>query len=333
MARMPLFEGFAVDYFRFYHSVVDNPKLHRLPPETYRVWTFLLCLASRRLDRGTLPPIEELSFELHMWPGRDDEVRQHVELLISSKLVIRGKGDSLRIADWEVYQPLEPKSTLRVRRHRQRARQAEETPAESPQAAEPHHETFQKRFSNVSETLLKQGETVFIEREKPPTESSASSTSFQSLNPPSSANPPHPLAGGGAVVADDDEDDEPFIPTPEPEPPPEVAEVERLADELFPSGGMSTAARRACMAGAKPSWVAEALRVARDAKASRWRYVQAILDRWQAAGMSDAERSAAKPRADPDDGMTPSQRRRMAKIREWDRIIEATEGRPDERPT
>lgn len=135
------------------------------------------------------------------------------------------------------------------------------------------------------------------------------------------------------MVADDDEDDEPFIPTPEPEPPPEVAEVERLADELFPSGGMSTAARRACMAGAKPSWVAEALRVARDAKASRWRYVQAILDRWQAAGMSDAERSAAKPRADPDDGMTPSQRRRMAKIREWDRIIEATEGRPDERPT
>ena len=192
MARMPLFEGFAVDYFRFYHSVVDNPKLHTLPPETYRVWTFLLCLASRRLDRGTLPPIEELPFELHMWPGRDDEVKQHIEILVARKLVIRGKGDSLRIADWEVYQPLEPKSTLRVRRHRQRAKQAEETPAESPQTAEPHHETFHETPCNVSETFLKRGETVFIDREKPPTESSGFCAALQSLNPPSSASPQPP---------------------------------------------------------------------------------------------------------------------------------------------
>lgn len=102
------------------------------------------------------------------------------------------------------------------------------------------------------------------------------------------------------------DDDEPFVPPPGAEPlaspapdPPEIAAVMRLADELFPSGGMALAARDECLRGTSPAWVSEALRVARDAKATRWAYVRSILARFAAAGSSDSERSAAKPRASP----------------------------------
>lgn len=108
------------------------------------------------------------------------------------------------------------------------------------------------------------------------------------------------------MESDNDDGDEPFVPPPGAEPlaspapdPPEIAAVMRLADELFPSGGMALAARDECLRGTSPAWVSEALRVARDAKATRWAYVRSILARFAAVGSSDSERSAAKPRASP----------------------------------
>lgn len=307
MARMPLFEGFAVDYFRFYHSVVDNPKLHRLPPETYRVWTFLLCLASRRLDRGTLPPIEELPFELHMWPGRDDEVRQHVELLISSKLVIRGKGDSLRIADWEVYQPLEPKSTLRVRRHRQRAKQAEEAPAESPPPAEPHHETFHETPCNVSETFLKRGETVFIDRETTSPTETPSSSAAQTQTPSPSSTTPLPPTGSSSPSSS----------------PSDVWQaVELVRSELGEDAARAidiTAEIVDRDVGGRWDCFAAAVRQARRST-KPIRDIRAYLIRVTKQFAFDGippEPTGIAPRASPADDLTPTQRRRGAKIDEW----------------
>ena len=134
--------------------------------------------------------------------------------------------------------------------------------AEPAPAEEPHHETFQKRFSNVPETFLERGETVYREREiAPPTEALSSTRSESQTNPPPSAPPPPPRGAARGV----EDDDEPFDPGPDPDTPaagpdpPEVAAVVRLADELFPAGGMAPFARRACLGGVKPAWVAEAL--------------------------------------------------------------------------
>jgi hypothetical protein len=297
VARTPGTGGvWAVDYFRVYHDVIDNPKIACLPPETCRFLLFVWCIASRQPARdGVLPSATEIAFRARCSVA---EAEGQLAALVSARLVTKS-GGVFSVAKWNDFQPAGATNAERQRRHRQRKR--------NPQS----EESAQSDPCNVTRNVTVTGRDVtrnvtrneIIEREKPPTESSSSSAAHPKTNPPSSANPPHPPRGAARGVGGLD-DDEPFAAPPEPavdlDPvtlPPEVADVERLADELFPSGGMSTSARRACLSGVKPAWVAEALRVARDAGASRWAYVARILVRWAEAGVSDAERG--KARADP----------------------------------
>jgi hypothetical protein len=309
VARTPGTGGvWAVDYFRVYSDIIDNPKFAAAPEdggisaEAFRFWMWCLCIASSSPDRdGKLPPLVEIAFRCRVTLQQADAF---LAALQSRKLVSRDSSGRHTIVGWSTFQPLVPKSTQRVRKHRASRKVAPSNPAQpSPVPDETRFIAFHETGETRCETFLKRDETLLIDREKPPTESSSSSAAHPKTNPPSSANPPHPPRGAARGVGGLD-DDEPFAAPPEPavdlDPvtlPPEVADVERLADELFPSGGMSTSARRACLSGVKPAWVAEALRVARDAGASRWAYVARILARWAEAGVSDAERG--KARADP----------------------------------
>lgn len=53
-----------MNWFRFYHEALDDPKVQRLPGDLYKAWVNLLCLASKSDARGFLPCVEDIAFAL-----------------------------------------------------------------------------------------------------------------------------------------------------------------------------------------------------------------------------------------------------------------------------
>lgn len=51
-------------WFRMYSDVLDDPKVQRLPPDLFKAWVNLLCLASR--NDGALPSLDDIAFALRM---------------------------------------------------------------------------------------------------------------------------------------------------------------------------------------------------------------------------------------------------------------------------
>ncbi len=108
-----------MQWFRFYHDALDDPKVQMLTPELFRHWVNILCVASRETLRGTLPVTLQLAFQL-----RTDVVTCDA---ILAELIERGLIDRLddgRLAphNWAVRQPDSDNGAERVRRHRETKR-------------------------------------------------------------------------------------------------------------------------------------------------------------------------------------------------------------------
>lgn len=117
-------------WFRFYDEALDDPKVQRLDPETFKGWVNLLCLASR--NDGTIPALEDVAFAL-----RIDIIaaRSLVDRLTIAGLIatVKGGANGSRIAPngWDKRQYKSDTSTERVKRFRKRSGNAEETPPET----------------------------------------------------------------------------------------------------------------------------------------------------------------------------------------------------------
>ena len=112
-------------WFRMYADVLDDPKVQRLPPDLFKVWVNLLCLASR--NDGVLPPVEDIAFALRM--------SQDVTVTVTAELVTRGlldQGDSLSPHNWaeRQFRSDTPESAAE-RKRAQRAREKERAKAEN----------------------------------------------------------------------------------------------------------------------------------------------------------------------------------------------------------
>ncbi len=118
----------SVPWFRFYHEVLDDPKVQRLPAELFRVWVNCLCLAAR--NDGQIPPLSDVSFAFRETP-------EHCEILLQ-ELVKAGlldcfKGGILRPHNWDSRQFKSDSSTERVKRFRERSKKVSETLDETDQ--------------------------------------------------------------------------------------------------------------------------------------------------------------------------------------------------------
>ena len=67
-------------WFRFYHDALDDPKVQRLPGETFKFWVNLLCLASQGAERGLIAKsVEEIAFALRV--SDDDGAAMMADLI------------------------------------------------------------------------------------------------------------------------------------------------------------------------------------------------------------------------------------------------------------
>lgn len=122
-------------WFRLYDELLEDPKVQMLDAETFRAWINLLCLANRH--GGILPDEDTICFAL-----RIDNIgaRSVLDRLRIATLIdpIKGgrNGKRYAIHGWAKRQYKSDSSSERVKRYRQRSRNATETPPEAETEAE-----------------------------------------------------------------------------------------------------------------------------------------------------------------------------------------------------
>lgn len=106
-----------------YADVLDDPKVQKLPPTTFKVWVNLLCLASR--NDGVLPAVEDIAFALRM----DENVtRDMIRDMVDRGLL--DDADGLMPHNWNERQFKSDKdktATERKRAQREREKKADVT--------------------------------------------------------------------------------------------------------------------------------------------------------------------------------------------------------------
>jgi hypothetical protein len=112
-------------WFRMYDELLDDPKVQRLAPEDFKGWVNLLCLASR--NNGKLPKAEDIAFALR---ETAESVSSLFHRLESVGLVVSRNG-TYSPYKWAERQYKSDTSTDRVKRFRERCRNADETAPEA----------------------------------------------------------------------------------------------------------------------------------------------------------------------------------------------------------
>lgn len=107
-------------WFRFYDEVLDDPKVQRLPPDLFKTWVNLLCVASK--EGGEIPSNPtDLAFRLRMVEAK---MRSQIQTLIEAGLIdqVSEPNCSMKPHNWDGRQYESDSSAERMRRHRQRKR-------------------------------------------------------------------------------------------------------------------------------------------------------------------------------------------------------------------
>jgi hypothetical protein len=105
-------------WFRSWASKLDNPKVQRLSDAHYRAWDNLLCVACKY--GGVLPPLPDLAFLMRR--SRPATARL-IEALTRAGLFEKTER-GIEPHDWKEWQYKSDVSSERVKRHRQRQRDA-----------------------------------------------------------------------------------------------------------------------------------------------------------------------------------------------------------------
>lgn len=103
-------------WFRFYEEVLDDPKIQRLPPDIFKSWVNILCLAKRH--GGLLPSYSDIAFSLRITDG---ETIRLIEDLKGFGLLDKTKK-GFEPHNWRGRQYASDNSMERVNRYRAKRR-------------------------------------------------------------------------------------------------------------------------------------------------------------------------------------------------------------------
>jgi hypothetical protein len=113
-------------WFRLDDDVVNDPKVQSLPPDLFKAWINLLCLASK--GSGVLPDAKGIAFGLRVSEQRAEKI---LSSLRDAGLVDEKDGVS-QPHNWNGRQHRGDVSTERVQRFRKRNTKRDETVSETP---------------------------------------------------------------------------------------------------------------------------------------------------------------------------------------------------------
>jgi len=110
----------SMPWFRIYHEILDDPKVQRLDPPTFKNWINLLCLAAK--NGGSF----EHNLERIAWSLRisNETAEDAINALVLVGLLDILPNGSLQPHNWSGRQFVSDKSTDRVRKYRDKRRAA-----------------------------------------------------------------------------------------------------------------------------------------------------------------------------------------------------------------
>lgn len=118
-------------WFRFYHDAIDDPKVQRLPGESFKFWVNVLCLASQSDERGIVNlGIGDISFATRV---SDADAETMMTDLIRRGLV-EETVEGYAIHNWNGRQFKSDNVTDRVGKFRSKEKSPDETLHETLQA-------------------------------------------------------------------------------------------------------------------------------------------------------------------------------------------------------
>lgn len=107
-----------MQWLRLYDDILDDPKVQRLPPELFKHWINILCLANKGEPRGILPSaIEDLAFRLRVSCA---EMTRILVQLSEADLLVRDDQNRLQPHGWDARQFKSDDVNARVKAHRER---------------------------------------------------------------------------------------------------------------------------------------------------------------------------------------------------------------------
>lgn len=104
-------------WFRFYSEALNDPKVQRLPPELFKAWVNILCLACNG-DGNVTGDVTEVAFALRI---SEETAAQYIDDLVSAGL-IEDLDDIIKPHNWDKRQFKSDTSNDRVRKHREKNR-------------------------------------------------------------------------------------------------------------------------------------------------------------------------------------------------------------------
>jgi hypothetical protein len=159
-------------WLRLWDDALDCPKVHRLKPELFRAWIFLLLAAKRHGDEGLLPALDTIAF----WMRADvSEVQEWAEGLAGVGMLDKTDSGYL-IHDWDHWQqPPDRTVAQRMRRYRETRKKGSGTSKET--GGEKEESRAEDVTRNVTPSVTDRNATVTLRRNAavtPPPPDSAS---------------------------------------------------------------------------------------------------------------------------------------------------------------
>jgi len=115
----------ALPWFRYHAHVLNHPRVQDLPPDLFKIWVNLMCIACLEDcgKDGKLPPIKTVSYHLRM---KQDECFIAFHALVEAGLLVT-VDETFHLRNWGKMQYKSDVSTERVKRFRKRSRNVSET--------------------------------------------------------------------------------------------------------------------------------------------------------------------------------------------------------------
>lgn len=139
-------------WFRMYSDVLDDPKVQKLPPDLFKAWVNLLCLASR--NDGVLPGMEDIAFALRM---SQDSARDIVVTLVGHGLI--DDCDGLSPHNWHARQfksDTPEDARERKRKQREREKQQQKPPNVTESHCDSHSEVTPPEQNRTEQSRAEQ---------------------------------------------------------------------------------------------------------------------------------------------------------------------------------
>ncbi|TNE38293.1 MAG: hypothetical protein EP345_17415 [Sphingomonadales bacterium] len=114
------------NWLRIYSEVLNDPKVQKLPAETFKGWINILCLAAQ--NDGALPSDDDIAFALRIDGKRAEKLMK--QLSDAGLIDVSETGRSPH--NWNGRQYKSDVSTERVKRFRERSKKQSETATETP---------------------------------------------------------------------------------------------------------------------------------------------------------------------------------------------------------